>query len=43
MNQAYDSYIQDAQVSLFNTDMKRYEKGEGFVVNFNGEVVGIIT
>lgn len=43
MNAAYDTYIPDAALSLFNTDMKRYENGEGFVVNFNGEVVGLLT
>lgn len=39
----YIKYIQDDCVELFNTDMMPYNKGEGFLVNLNGEVVGFLT
>lgn len=37
------SYITDNKVDLFTTDINNYENSDGYIVNMNGEVIGIIT
>lgn len=38
-----DKYITDYKLELYNTSMQNYEKGEGIIVNFQGEIIGVIT
>jgi S1-C subfamily serine protease len=37
------AYITDNQLDLFNTDIDVNEKGDGIIVNTQGEVIGLIT
>ncbi len=37
------TYITDHKVDLYHTDINYIEEGEGFIVNLNGNIVGIIT
>lgn len=41
--EGYDKYITDYRLDLFNTDIPNNAKGEGIIVNLNGEIVGVIT
>lgn len=38
-----DKYVVDYKLELYNTSMQNHEKGEGIIVNLNGEIVGVIT
>ena len=38
-----DKYITDYKLELYHTSMQNYEKGEGIIVNLNGEIIGVIT
>lgn len=42
-NGAYEKYVIDQKVDLYNTDIAYYPAGEGVVVDMNGKVVGILT
>lgn len=42
-NGAYEKYVIDQKVDLYNTDMTYHPSGEGVVVDINGKVVGILT
>lgn len=41
--ESYDEYITDYRLDLFNTDIPNNTKGEGIIVNLNGQIVGVIT
>lgn len=43
MNDAYERYITDFRLDLFNTDMHTYSMGEGVIIDLQGRVVGVIT
>lgn len=42
-SQAENAYVCDNSFSVYNTVLPETESGDGFLVNFDGEVVGIIT
>lgn len=41
--ESHEKYITDYKLDLFYGDLSNYSKGEGFVVNSNEEIVGVIT
>lgn len=39
----YEKYITDYKLDIFYGDLMSYQNGDGFVVNFQQEIVGVIT
>jgi serine protease Do len=37
------AYITDNKIDLFTTDINNYENSDGYIINMQGEVIGIIT